>query len=363
MIHKLNAKNFTVFRKANFAFARGINVVIGSNGAGKSHVLKLAYTAARWSHEMALREKTQIRPDKATMQKELARKLTGVFRCEGVGRLSTRGKGVQRSEVDATFHDSPRAGVAFSFSTKSTTDTVLEKVPEQFFADEAVFFPTKEMLTMFPGFTALYRNYSLQIDETYYDLCLALEKPLPRGRKLEEVKPLLSVVESILHGSIELRDKNFYLKQDKGGDFEIPLVAEGFRKLGTVSYLLANGTLARQSILFWDEPETNLNPAYMVKLAELLVAIARNGTQVFIATHSLFMMRELSLLLAMHGNSSVERKFFALSLAQDDTGTKVVEGGSAEAIEPIAALDAEIAQSDRYLGTQDTKPAAKEGAA
>ncbi|MCP5528476.1 MAG: ATP-binding protein [Verrucomicrobiales bacterium] len=74
----------------------------------------------------------------------------------------------------------------------------------------------------------------------------------------------------------------------KGGAFEIPLVAEGFRKLGTVSYLLANGTLARQSILFWDEPETNLNPAYMVKLAELLVAIARNGTQVIVATHSLF---------------------------------------------------------------------------
>lgn len=352
MIHKLNAKNFTVFRKASFAFARGINVVIGSNGAGKSHVLKLAYTAVRWSHEMALREKTQIRPDKATMQKTLAGKLTGIFRCEGLGRLSTRGKGVQRTEVDATFYDQPKAGFAFSFSTKSTTDAVLEKVPEQFFADEAVFFPTKEMLTMFPGFAALYRNYSLQIDETYYDLCLALEKPLPRGRKLDEVKPLLSMVESILHGSIELRDKNFYLKQERGGDFEIPLVAEGFRKLGTVSYLLANGTLSRQSILFWDEPETNLNPAYMIKLAELLVAIARNGTQVFIATHSLFMMRELSLLLAKQENFSVERRFFALAQLADEAGTKITEGDSAEAIEPITALDAEVEQSQRYIDEQ-----------
>jgi ABC-type transport system involved in cytochrome c biogenesis ATPase subunit len=349
MINKLTVKNFSVFRKANFAFAKGINVVIGSNGAGKSHVLKLAYSASRWSHEMALREKTQIRPDKATMQKELARKLTGVFRCEGLGRLSTRGKGVQRTEVEATFHDQPKSTVSFSFSTKSTTDAVLEKAPEEFFADEAVFFPTKEMLTMFPGFAALYRNYSLQIDETYYDLCLALEKPLPKGPKLAEVKPLLSKVESILHGSIELRDKSFYLKQDRGGDFEIPLIAEGFRKLGTVSYLLANGTLTQQSILFWDEPETNLNPSYMVKLAELLVAIARNGTQVLIATHSLFMMRELSLLLGKAENSKVDRCFFALSLTEDDAGTKISEGKSAEDIEPISALDAEVEQSQRYL--------------
>jgi hypothetical protein len=84
MIHKLVAKKFTVLRDARLTFARGINVVIGSNGTGKSHVLKLAYTAARWSYEMALREKTQIRPDKATLQKELGKKLVGVFRCEGL---------------------------------------------------------------------------------------------------------------------------------------------------------------------------------------------------------------------------------------------------------------------------------------
>lgn len=352
MLHKLSIKNLTVFKKATLSFAKGINVIVGSNGAGKSHLLKLAYTAVRWSHEMALREKTQIRPDKATLQKELARKLTGVFRCEGVGRLSTRGQGgVQRTEIDVAFYGNPKEAFSFSFSTKSTTDAVLDKVPESFFADEAVFFPTKEMLSMFPGFTALYRNYALQIDETYYDLCLSLEKPLPKGPKLSEVKPLIAMMEEILHGTIELRDKSFFFKKNRGGDFEIPLVAEGFRKLGTLSYLLANGTLARQSILFWDEPETNLNPLYMAKLAELLAAIARNGTQVFIATHSLFIMRELSLILAREDNQEVDRKFFALSYEDEMSAAKISEGRSAEEIEPISALDAELEQSNRYLET------------
>ena len=351
MIQDLLIKNFTVFREAKIAFAKGINVVIGSNGAGKSHILKLAYTGARWSQEMALREKTQIRPDKATLQKEMARKLMNVFRCENVGRLSTRGQGVRRTEVTLKFHERPKAGLHFSFSTKSTVDVVLDKVPTEFYEDEAVFFPTKEMLTMFPGFTSLYRNYALQIDETYYDLCLALDKPLPRGRKLDEVRPMLAMVEDILQGSIELRTDRFYLKKPGGGDFEIPLVAEGFRKLGTVAYLLANGTLARQSILFWDEPETNLNPAYMIKLAELLILLARHGTQVIVSTHSLFMMRELSLLLQRSENADVDRQFFALELATD--GAKLTSGKSADAIEPIAALDAEVEQSERYLESQD----------
>jgi predicted ATPase len=141
------------------------------------------------------------------------------------------------------------------------------------------------------------------------------------------------------------------LKKQGGGDFEIPLVAEGFRKLGTVAYLLANGTLARQSILFWDEPETNLNPAYMIKLAELLVLLARHGTQVIVSTHSLFMMRELSLLLQRSENADVDRQFFALELATD--GANITSGKSADAIEPIAALDAEVEQSERYLESQD----------
>lgn len=352
MIRNLRATNFTAFRDVDMEFSKGINVVIGSNGTGKSHVLKLAYTIARWSQEMALRERTQNRPDKATLQKELARKLTAVFLCEGLGRLSSRGVGVKRTEVEATFYDKQTDAVSFSFSTKSTTDAVLDRIPEHFFSEETVFFPTKEMLSMFPGFTALYRDYALQIDETYYDLCLALEKPLPKGPKLLEIKPLLQTVEKILHGSIELRDNRFYLKQEKGGDFEIHLVAEGFRKLGTVSYLLANGALSEQSILFWDEPETNLNPTYMIKLAELLVAIARNGTQVFIATHSLFMMRELSLLLQKAENITVGRRFFALETPKNNVGTSVSSGESAEQIEPISALDAEIDQSQRFIDAQ-----------
>ncbi|WP_281258757.1 hypothetical protein [Avibacterium endocarditidis] len=41
---------------------------------------------------------------------------------------------------------------------------------------------------------------------------------------------------------------------------EIPLVAEGLRKLAMVARLVATGTLLDKGCLFWDEPEANLNP-------------------------------------------------------------------------------------------------------
>jgi energy-coupling factor transporter ATP-binding protein EcfA2 len=344
-----------VFRDAEFRFAKGINVVIGSNGAGKSHLLKLAYTAARWSQEVAEKERGNGRIDKATLQKTLGQKLVAVFHSEGLGRLTSRG-GVRGTDIKATFYDRPKATLQFRFNTRSKTDAILSRPPVEYFGDETVYFPTKEMLSMFPGFSEFYLKWHLSVSETYYDLSRALSKPLPRGPKAGEVRPLLATIEEILGGSIELENGRFYLTQQRGGHFEIPLVAEGFRKLGTVAYLLANGTLARQSILFWDEPETNLNPAYLAKLARLLVEIARNETQVFIATHSLFVMRELSILLGNPENRGVERRFFALALNEDNSGATVTSGDTAEKIEPIAALDAELDQSGRYMESRNQAP-------
>ena len=353
MVKSLKLRGFTLFARADLEFARGLNVIVGSNGTGKSHLLKLAYTATRWSQEMALRTARQGRPDKATMQKELGGKLVRVFRPDQLGRLTARGQGRKRAEIEVAFFQQTKAGFKFSFASNSSTDVTLDKVPEQFFAGGAVFLPTKEMLSMFPGFAALYDNVSIEIDETYADLCRALDQPLLKGRRYEEINQLLKPLEEILGGSIRNENGRFYLVQKGSGRFEISLVAEGFRKLGTVAYLLANGCLSTQSALFWDEPETNLNPAYMAKVAEMLVRVAESGTQVFVATHSLFMLRELSML---PGN--VERKFFALSDKGDDLSaewekrsTMVQQGSSAEEIEPIAALEAEVDQSERYLNS------------
>jgi predicted ATPase len=344
MLSRLHIQNFTVFADAKLEFANGLNVIIGSNGTGKSHLLKLAYTAARWSQESSKSSQN----DKASLQKRLAEKLTKVFRPDSLGRLARRSAdGRQRAEIAVNFAGHKKRDFVFSFATNNKSDVMLDKPPAEYYTEETVFFPTKEMLSMFPNFTSLYRDYELSLDETYYDLCLALERPLLRGPRFQAISKLLDPIEKILNGKISVDNGRFYLKQKGKGEFEIPLVAEGFRKLGTVAYLLANGALAKQSILFWDEPETNLNPAYMQDVAKMLVRLAANGTQLFVATHSLFMLRELSLQIAASEHNNVARCFYALS--QGDDGTEISAGKSADDITPIRALEAEIEQSERYL--------------
>jgi predicted ATPase len=49
--------------------------------------------------------------------------------------------------------------------------------------------------------------------------------------------------------------------------------------------LIKNGTLEQGSVLFWDEPEANINPSHVPVLVEMLLELQRNGVQIFISTH------------------------------------------------------------------------------
>lgn len=42
-----------------------------------------------------------------------------------------------------------------------------------------------------------------------------------------------------------------------------------------------NGTLEKGSVLFWDEPEVNISPAYLSTIAELLLELQSNGVQIY----------------------------------------------------------------------------------
>ena len=51
MLDSLEVKNFTAFPDAKLRFARGLNVIVGENGLGKTHLLKLPYAVMAVSAE------------------------------------------------------------------------------------------------------------------------------------------------------------------------------------------------------------------------------------------------------------------------------------------------------------------------
>ena len=67
------------------------------------------------------------------------------------------------------------------------------------------------------------------------------------------------------------------------------------RKLALLWLLIRNDVIRPGSVLFWDEPETNLNPKLFGVLMEVLLALQRNGVQIFLATHDYVILKELDL--------------------------------------------------------------------
>jgi len=113
---------------------------------------------------------------------------------------------------------------------------------------------------------------------------------------------------------------HFYLDIPKRGKVEMSLIADGLRKIAMLVYLIQNGSLG--STLFWDETEANLNSRIMVKVVNALAKLAQYGTQVILATHDLFLMKELSLLIESTPKMSAQ----FLSFHRDEAGVAVEQG-------------------------------------
>ena len=347
MLARLLLKNFTVFSEADFQFAEGLNVIVGENGAGKSHVLKAAYTVAAVSAK-GEKDSGSSTPTKTYLETAIAKKLRGVFRPDELGRLARRQSGRNRCEVQARFK-TKSLRMVFSFNTASKSDVAIDHLPTKWEGDPPVFLPTRELLTIYPGFVSLYETTDLPFEESWRDTCILLGAPLAKGPRLKEIKLLLEPLEQQLGGNVILEDGRFYLKT-QSGNLESHLVAEGLRKLAMIARLIATGSLIGTGSLFWDEPEANLNPKVIKSVARTILQLCQSGIQVFVASHSLFLMRELDILLKSADFEKVNAQFFGLH--PSDEGVTIQQGATVDDIGEIDALQEELSQSDRYLHSE-----------
>lgn len=342
MIKQLQLENFTLFESAQINWASGLNVIVGENGTGKSQLMKLAYSLAWVSATQA----KSTRQTKDELQRKIADKLVATCRPEYLGRLVSRKQGRNRCQVSVQFVGNTQTAFSFSFASNSRTEVKLEQVPEQYLIAPPIFIPTREMLSIFPGFVAVYEEQTLEFEETYYDVAKALNANA-RKKHSASVQALIDNLQTLLGGQVKLESGRFYLLPDQAGKgkIEMPLVAEGLRKIAMLAYLLINGSLRNKGTLFWDEPETNLNPKLMVITATALIELARQGYQVILATHSLFLLREIEIQRMKYEKLPIQ----FIGLAHHDDAVVVKQADSLTHIDPLVMLDEELLQSDRYL--------------
>lgn len=346
MLKRLEIENFTVFLAADIKWSPGLNVIVGENGTGKSQLMRLAYALSYVSSKFP----QSSRQDKVALQRLIAEKIVAVCKPEALGRLISRRPGRSRCEVKVHFFEPRQSHFAFSFASNSQEVKLSSPIPAKFLTAGPVFFPTREMLSVFPGFISLYDEHHLEFDETYYDLAKALDAPA--RKRPDDARLLIDELEELIGGQVVLDNGRFYLTAPGKGRFEAPLLAEGARKLATLVHLLRNGSLRNKGTLFWDEPETNLNPKLIRSLARALFTLGASGFQVILATHSLFLLREIAIL----AEESQKRKgkappirFVGLSKKQDGQFVDVLDSESLDDIDPLVLLDEDLKQTDRYL--------------
>ena len=214
------------------------------------------------------------------------------------------------------------------------------------------YLPSQEFLSINSGFIAAYQNRELPYDETYYDLSVALNALPLRQEKLVDLQALLTFLQTLIAGKngqteiVTQENGRFYFHLPEG-KFEAHLVADGYRKIATLYYLLRNGSLTKDSILFWDEPEANLNPKLIVQMVEVLKQLAAVGMQIFVTTHDYLLSHALSLLTEYLAETNPEIKFFALHKPDRKAGVQVESGHTLAEIAHNPILEEFAAHYDR----------------
>lgn len=291
-IKKLVLDNFMLFEHAEINWAQNINVICGENSTGKTTLLKVMYSMLK-----PLGKGYKATTAKEIEEKIFVDKLQGVFRPDGmkIGRLVSRKQGSNRTEFSVIMDANRKISVGFGNRQENHADIKLEQM--KFFGHfDVIYIPTKEMISTTEHFSSLYEDYHIDFEEMYYDLAKLLDRPLSKGPNTNEQNEVLKSFEKIMKGQIVQREKKFFLKIKGEGEFEMGLLSDGYRKLSMIVYMILSGSLNKNTILFWDEPETNMNPKMIRPIVQALVTLAKMGVQIFVTTHDYFVQQEFNML-------------------------------------------------------------------
>lgn len=175
-----------------------------------------------------------------------------------------------------------------------------------------VYIPPREMFSLFEGFIGLTSKREISFDQTYIKLAHSLSLPVLKGNDDNPLKLAIELLEKELNFKVLQINGRFYV-QTENVNMEAHLVAEGLRKLASILYLILNGEINEHTILFWDEPESNLNPALIKIVAQFILTLQKCGLQIFIATHDYLLTHTLSLYSEYKDDTNASVKFFSLN--------------------------------------------------
>lgn len=349
MISEVHLEKFAIFEDFQWDQLGSVNLVIGENDTGKSHLLKLLYTVAR-----SLQEYEQKQSGEAPRWAEvLSDKLGWVFQPPGspgfdIGKLVRKGEA--GLDVTVRIHGEP---VHFDFG-KDTTKQIrnASASPKPGKEVSTLFFPPKEVLTPRRAIITMREQQQIPgFSDTYYDLAKALGHETTRGRTQRNLKEVKDQLEDLLPGRIEWEDGDFVFKRGTGPKkFSMSQTAEGVKKIGLLTRLIRNRNIQSGSTLFFDEPAAHLHPQATLDFVRMLYEMSKANIQLFVATHSYVVLKQFEL-LARENEGEMP---LCVLLPTGDGGIEATTADLSERIPSNSIVDAsvELLNEDLYLSAK-----------
>lgn len=370
MIKKLELKNFAAFKDLPLEFSSRVNIIIGENGFGKTQLLKAAYVLCS----------TGSSPDsdqkfiKSRIERVITEKLLSAYKPSNdkVGGLYHRG-GEGAAVIKATFSHGEE--VAATFTARSNKASTISQ-NQLLYKQGATFIPTKEVLSFLDGISSTQSDQATLaalFDATYFDLCKKLltdpgdsieektawfQEDITNSIKGKFVFDLASVV--FRPGAYKeyknISASKTYFAPSKSDSLSITMTAEGFRKIGVIQRLLKNQSIGTGTVgpLFWDEPESNMNPRLMKLLVQILLELSRKEQQIVLATHDYVLLKWFDLLMDKGKDDHV--RFHVLYRDADSRELKLESTDNYREISPnaIANTFSDLYDSEikRSIGTK-----------
>lgn len=297
-IDEVQLKNFGVIEQFFSNQFSNINLIIGENGTGKTFLLKALYSVVRSLEEYRRGD------DIKAMNEILSEKLRWTFQVDKLGDM------VSKSAEDGLSLDMQLGDdrISYQFSQSACSKVGAVAAPDKGKIGNSIFIPEKEVLSLF---SVILKSREVDkvfgFDDTCYDLAKALRSSPSKEKSYAVFDNSRRIASDAIDGTVEYDEGSgkWFYKNKKNQKFSIGATSEGVKKIAIMDRLLANRYLDNNSIIFIDEIEAALHPKAVCQFLDMLVAIANEmGLQIFITSHSYFVIKKLYL-IALKKASSV----------------------------------------------------------
>ena len=278
-IESVELRNFTIFKSIKFDFSKGINILIGENGTGKTQLIKAIYADLKISKSKDIDDISRYFKSVNENNSFFVKQIKPLFlkvKASGIENKSDKNYlmgnlGLNINGIKSTIDSDDECSYEISYPAKEVKCT---------------FIPAKDMLTHAKGFVSMADKFGeFPFDKTLVDIIkIAGEWQLKQPPKI--ALKILPILEEMMEGKVVIENDEFYIKKYSGDMVNFAVEAEGLKKIGLLWQLLMNENITENSVLLWDEPEANINPKFIPNLVKILLELQRNGVQIFIPTHN-----------------------------------------------------------------------------